>query len=73
MRLFEFHCKRCESYVDSAEPVVICPNCQSEEITVTYYEEMTIRRLVRRMADIEAELKRIIALIDEDDHEATDH
>lgn len=72
MRLYEFHCRKCQSFVDSQEEVVICPECGSDEIKVSYYEQMTIKRLITRMAKIEAELAALKAYLDEEP-EVLDH
>jgi hypothetical protein len=43
--------------VEYGEKIPKCPNCGSDDIKVHYYEEVTVRRLITRLAEMEARLK----------------
>lgn len=53
MKLFEFHCRKCKTYVEYGEKIPRCPNCNSDDIKVTYYDELTIKNFIWKLADIE--------------------
>lgn len=68
MRVFEYQCQKCRAVIElSDEECTHCPNCGSTKLKVRFYEELSLRQLLFRMADLEARIGNLEELWEKDD------